>query len=173
MPLEAYKEYFGEKQGLLMAFKAHITQGYGLMAVFGIVVMFWWAAIHAKSEGKYEITASGSIVIYAAVVALWSICNTEIWKRTERTYALEWGMVGYEEKEQRRPQFKGLPRHARPRVWEAGRLLPALQAAAADALRRRGDVPLHRRQSLFLFIMRLDEDRGRHGIIFRAEGSRV
>ena len=97
-----------------MAFKAHITQGYGLMAVFGIVVMLWWAAIHAKRDDshpdnkKYEITASGSIVIYAAVVALWSICNTEIWKRTERTYALEWGMVGYEEKEQRRPQFKGL-----------------------------------------------------------------
>ena len=43
MPLEAYKEYFEEKQGLLMAFKAHITTGYLMMSLFGIVVMLWWA----------------------------------------------------------------------------------------------------------------------------------
>lgn len=123
MPLEAYKEYFGEKQGLLMAFKAHVTQGYGAMAVFGLAIMLWWLALRIRTD-EYHITADGSIVLYAGVVALWSICNTEYWRRTERTYALEWGMVGFEATEQRRPQFKGLKDMCDPVSGRPGAFFP-------------------------------------------------
>ncbi|CAH0369889.1 unnamed protein product [Pelagomonas calceolata] len=102
MPLEAYKEYFGEKQGLLMAFKAHITTGYLMMSLFGIVVMLWWA-------NTGSITGDGSVFIYACVVGLWSVLSMESWRRQERELALKWGMVGFEAQQARRPQFKGIP----------------------------------------------------------------
>ena len=101
MPLEAYKEYFGEKQGLLMAFKAHITTGYLMMSLFGIVVMLWWA-------NTGSITGDGSVFIYACVVGLWSVLSMESWRRQERELALKWGMVGFEAQQARRPQFKGM-----------------------------------------------------------------
>ena len=96
MPLEAYKEYFGEKQGLLMAFKAHITTGYLMMSLFGIVVMLWWA-------NTGSITGDGSVFIYACVVGLWSVLSMESWRRQERELALKWGMVGFEAEQARRP----------------------------------------------------------------------
>jgi threonine/homoserine/homoserine lactone efflux protein len=40
-------------------------------------------------------------------MGLWSALFLENWKRTEKTTAMKWGMVGYEEDEQPRPQFKG------------------------------------------------------------------
>lgn len=40
-------------------------------------------------------------------MGLWSAMYLENWKRTEKTTAMEWGTVGYEEEEQSRPQFKG------------------------------------------------------------------
>ena len=101
LPLEAYKEYFGEKQGLLMAFKAHITTGYLVMAVFGIAVMLWWGFTG-------DATGDGSVALYAGFVALWSVLNTESWRRKERELALKWGMVGFEAQQSRRPQFKGI-----------------------------------------------------------------
>lgn len=40
-------------------------------------------------------------------MGLWSAMFLEHWKRTEKTTAMKWGMVGFEEAEQNRPQFKG------------------------------------------------------------------
>lgn len=40
-------------------------------------------------------------------MALWSSLLLEYWKRAEKTYSLRWGMIGYEESEQIRPQYKG------------------------------------------------------------------
>ena len=40
-------------------------------------------------------------------MALWSGLLLEYWKRSEKTLALQWGMVGFEESEQTRPQFQG------------------------------------------------------------------
>lgn len=40
-------------------------------------------------------------------MGLWSALFLENWKRTEKTTAMKWGMVGFEEEEQPRPQFQG------------------------------------------------------------------
>jgi hypothetical protein len=49
------------------------------------------------------------IPYFAGFMGLWSAMFLENWKRKEKTTAMRWGMVGYEEEEQDRPQFQGQP----------------------------------------------------------------
>ena len=44
---------------------------------------------------------------FAVFIALWSALLLKHWQRVEKTTALEWGMVGFEEEEGERPQFTG------------------------------------------------------------------
>ena len=123
------------------------------MAVFGIVVMFWWAAIHAKSEVRDYCPWFHRHL--AAVVALWSICNTEVWKRTERTCV----GVGHGR--------RGEGAAAAP-VQGFADMRPGLGPGAfyppykrrRHALRRRGDVPLHRRQPIFIDMLWMKTEEG-------------
>lgn len=48
-----------------------------------------------------------AIPYFCGFMGLWSALFLENWKRTEKTTAMKWGMVGYEEEEQPRPQFQG------------------------------------------------------------------
>ncbi len=47
------------------------------------------------------------IPYFAGFMGLWSALFLENWKRVEKTTAMQWGMVGFEEEEQNRPQFRG------------------------------------------------------------------
>jgi threonine/homoserine/homoserine lactone efflux protein len=53
-------------------------------------------------------------------MALWSALFIEFWKRNENITAMEWGMEGFEENEQVRPQFNGTkirsPIHGHPQL---------------------------------------------------------
>ena len=49
-----------------------------------------------------------SMPYYATFMAIWSCLFMESWKRTEKRLSLKWGMVGFEEEEQMRPQFIGV-----------------------------------------------------------------
>lgn len=44
---------------------------------------------------------------YAGLMALWATSFLESWKRQEKWHAMKWGMVGFEEEENVRPQFYG------------------------------------------------------------------
>lgn len=48
-----------------------------------------------------------AIPYFCGFMGLWSALFLENWKRTEKTTAMKWGMVGFEEEEQPRPQFHG------------------------------------------------------------------
>lgn len=48
-----------------------------------------------------------AIPYFCGFMGLWSALFLENWKRTERTAAMKWGMVGFEEDEMPRPQFHG------------------------------------------------------------------
>lgn len=48
-----------------------------------------------------------SVPYFAGLMALWSALFIESWKRKENETSMKWGMTGYEEAEQVRPQFKG------------------------------------------------------------------
>ena len=52
--------------------------------------------------------AGWPIVIYGFAVILWSVFVTEFWKRDEKRIAMLWGIVGFEQEEEQRPQFKGV-----------------------------------------------------------------
>ena len=98
-PLFAIKEYFGEKVGLYFTFMAHYTKWLTFPAALGLPVqLYTWAT------NDY-----GTVVlpIYAFVVSMWAITMLEFWKREESMTALKWGMVGYEDTERDRPDFKG------------------------------------------------------------------
>ncbi len=50
---------------------------------------------------------AADIPYFAGFMGLWSAVFLENWKREEKTTAMRWGMVGFEEEEQNRPQFEG------------------------------------------------------------------
>jgi hypothetical protein len=44
---------------------------------------------------------------FAVFIAIWSAYYLEYWKRKEKDVALKWGMVGFEENVEARPEFVG------------------------------------------------------------------
>lgn len=44
---------------------------------------------------------------FAMFIAVWSALVLKHWKRVEKTTALQWGMIGFEDEEAERPQFVG------------------------------------------------------------------
>ena len=52
---------------------------------------------------------TNSVPFFAGIMGLWSALFLESWKRTEKTTAMKWGMVGFEEEQADRPQFYGEP----------------------------------------------------------------
>mmetsp|Transcript_33531 Transcript_33531/g.101206 ORF Transcript_33531/g.101206 Transcript_33531/m.101206 type:complete len:757 (+) Transcript_33531:487-2757(+) len=100
MPLHQFKDYFGEKQGLAMVFMAHLTQWYGLLAIVGCAIQ-----LHVWINNNI---ISPDVAGYAAAAIIWGVLVTENWKRTEKRFAMLWGMVGFESEELERPQFKGI-----------------------------------------------------------------
>jgi len=98
-PLFAVKEYFGEKIALYFCFMSHYTRWLCFPAVVGVPVQ-----LYAWATGNY---GNASLPVYAFVVAMWAIVMLEYWKREENMTSLKWGMVGYEDTERDRPDFKG------------------------------------------------------------------
>jgi hypothetical protein len=47
--------------------------------------------------------AAPFLPVYSFFIALWSVCMLELWKRKEKTTALEWGTINYEAQELDRP----------------------------------------------------------------------
>jgi len=68
-----------------------IPSFFGIIA-FGIV----------KSTNTWE---NAYVAFYAISVSLWGIVYLELWKRREKYTALSWGMIGFEESEQNRPEY--------------------------------------------------------------------
>lgn len=85
-----------------MALVAHMTTGYAWVGVFGLATQIRVFA-GAGQQPSVELAA-----FYALVLCLWSVFNTEYWKRKERFLALSWGTIGFEAAELVRPQFKGI-----------------------------------------------------------------
>ncbi len=100
MDLDKYKNYFGEKQGLAMVFLAHLTNAYFIIGAIGLAIQLTLVGLDNR--------AAWPIVIYGFAVILWSVFVTEFWKRDEKRIAMLWGIVGFEQEEEQRPQFKGV-----------------------------------------------------------------
>ena len=99
--VDAVKDYFGEKIGMYFLWVGHYTSWLAVAALFGFAV--WLNRIAETNRSDPQ-----SMPYFATFICIWSSFYLEYWKRKEKTYAMKWGMIGFEEEEQVRPQFKGI-----------------------------------------------------------------
>jgi len=98
-PLWDMKNYMGEKIALYFAFLTHYTTWLWIPAILGIIPTYFYYS----SDPNMELPVHG---IFGLIICLWGILMLEFWKRAEAGYALEWGMIGFEEEQQDRPEFQ-------------------------------------------------------------------
>jgi len=98
-PLFDIKEYFGEKVGLYFKFMGHFNLWLTVPAAIGIPLQIYILAINDFSNPTQ--------IAFAVFIVIWAIIMLEFWKRKEKLTALEWGMIGFEDEEVNRPEFKG------------------------------------------------------------------
>ena len=98
--VDSVRDYFGEKVAMYFLFLGHYSTwliGPGVMGFFA------WLDVSAEDDNP-----SAPVLPYFAVfMSVWSTLMLEYWCRTEKFHAMKWGMVGFEDEEQARPQFKG------------------------------------------------------------------
>ena len=90
IPLDAIRDYYGEKVGLYFSFLAHYTSWLFLPGC--VSVFFELSSIITKST-------SGSdhdfiLPLFSAFIALWSVVMLEKWKHHEIRLAKQWGTNG-------------------------------------------------------------------------------
>ena len=102
LPFDAYKDYFGEQQGLYQVFQAHITDYFLVLCVFAVA-----SEALAHALGERTVAAAVAHACFAFALCVWSTALLVTWSRKEKRVALEWGMTDFEDDEPPRPQFKG------------------------------------------------------------------
>ena len=99
--VDAVKDYFGEKIGLYFLWTGHYTTWLTIAGLAGLGV---WCNVMIDTNASHAV----SMPYFASFICIWSTFYLEHWKRTERTYIMRWGMVGFEDEEQVRPQYHGI-----------------------------------------------------------------
>ncbi|KAH8095161.1 intracellular chloride channel [Aureococcus anophagefferens] len=94
-----YKNYFGEMHGMRMAFTAHITSAYYILAAVGFAILV--ETLVAGTE------ATKAVISYTFFLVIWSIVVSEKWKTRQCALSVTWGTRGFEENEKPRPQYTG------------------------------------------------------------------
>ena len=92
------REYFGEKAAFYFNFVCHIRSYLFVVAILGLVLTIFTAAIGARAE-------HWSLLLWSAVILTWSIVMLEQWKRKQMENALRWGMTEFDVTETDRPEF--------------------------------------------------------------------
>lgn len=108
-PIDAIKDYFGEKIGLYFEFLGHYTTWLLPLAIVGVLVSLD-IAIEAAIYGNlsHAISSGYTIPFFCIFVAFWGQFMLEYWKTTEATKAMEWGMTSFEEEEEERQEYDGM-----------------------------------------------------------------
>lgn len=99
-PVEAIRNYFGERIGLYFAFQSHYTSWLIFAAAVGC--LFWIGVALYNND-----PSAPDMPYYGGIMALWATFMLEFWKRKEVRYSLRWGTSKFEEKETDRPGHDG------------------------------------------------------------------
>lgn len=99
LPLDDIKEYFGEKIALYFAFTEHSAKWLLFPAIIGLPLQ---VAVFAMNDYNAPF-----LPVFSVLIALWAVFMLELWKRKEKTIAMVWGTLGFEETEVDRPDFQG------------------------------------------------------------------
>jgi hypothetical protein len=102
-PIEAIREYFGEKIAMYFSFLGHLTTYLLPIGLIGLVVMLDVMGESTDENGNYSIAYglghARLIPLFGLLIAIWSQLLLEYWKRKESTNAMMWGMSSFEESE--------------------------------------------------------------------------
>lgn len=90
------RDYFGEKIGLYFAFLHHYNKF--LLILFGVGIVL------ALIQYTY-MEDNALIPVYSIILCLWCAVMLKFWKRECADYAFEWGMDGFESKEEELEAF--------------------------------------------------------------------
>jgi hypothetical protein len=101
-PIASIRNYYGEKIAMYFAWLSVYTTFLLYASLPGFIT-------YCVAFGEQR-TDSTLTPAFAAFMAVWATIFLECWKRAEITYVMEWGMVGYEQKETNRVEFWGLQR---------------------------------------------------------------
>ena len=103
-PLEAIKDYYGEKVGLYFMFLGHYA---GWLLGAGAVGLVAFCVSHLEHPGALWVTPAMAIFM-----SLWTTFFLKSWSEKQTTAKMEWGMNGFEELERERTGFQGLTIHS-------------------------------------------------------------
>lgn len=98
--VDIVKDYFGEKIGMFFLWLGHYTTWLLPAAIIGF---FAWINVASDDNNP----SAAVMPYFATFIAIWSTLFLEYWKRKEKTAAMRWGTVGFEDEEQARPEFEG------------------------------------------------------------------
>ena len=96
--LNLMRFYFGEKISLYFRFVMHYSWWLQIPASIGVPLQ-----VYILYSGDYSFPY---LPIFSFLISIWIVLMLENWKRKENEQALEWGMIGFEEHEQDRPEWK-------------------------------------------------------------------
>lgn len=99
--VDIVKDYFGEKIAFYFLFLGHYTSWLISSASLGFIS---WIVVAAKNNDPNTVW----MPFFAAFLSIWSTLMLEYWKRREKRYAMQWGMVGFEAEEPTRAEFEGV-----------------------------------------------------------------
>ena len=110
-PIERIKDYFGEKIALYFCWLGHYTTwliGASVLGSITYVIVVLASLAHESDDVPYEASPTNPVPLFAFLMALWATFFLEYWKREEKRRAMMWGMVGFEDTEEDRPEYEGL-----------------------------------------------------------------
>jgi len=100
-PEDLIKNYFGEKIGLYFVWLGHYTKWLMSASVMGGCC---YVAISAEGNDP----DNAAIPYFSVYMSLWATLYLESWKRQEKRTACKWGMIGFEQEQQSRPEFDAI-----------------------------------------------------------------
>lgn len=98
-PIDAVKDYFGEKVGMYFLFLGSYSTW--LIGAASVGILVYVAAIFENEVTIY------SDLFMAIFMSLWATFFLQSWKASQETAKMEWGMAGFEELERERASFEG------------------------------------------------------------------
>jgi hypothetical protein len=99
MPFDDLRFYFGERITLFFVFYGHYSYYLIIPSIIGFVFQFVvWGQLNFSSP---------VLPFFCVLISIWAIYMLEMWKQEEKRTAMKYGMLGYEDSEPDRPEYRG------------------------------------------------------------------
>jgi len=95
-PIEAVREYYGEKIALYFVFIGYYTTMLWIPALCGFVLTLSQIYSHLTTDSM----DNPWVPLYCCFITVWAIVFISGWKRVERTYQYEWDTLTFEDEEE-------------------------------------------------------------------------